>query len=139
MELYREGKVSYILASGDNSSISYNEPIYMQEALIRGGVPENRIILDYAGFSTLDSVMRAEMVFGQQQFIIISQRFHNERAVYIARGNGIDAIAYNADPVTGYAGFRAIFREIFARVKAIFDVHVFNHQPKFSGPPEIIP
>ncbi|MGI9256231.1 MAG: SanA/YdcF family protein [Salinispira sp.] len=138
-QLFRAGKIRYILASGDNSDLSYNEPIYMKEALVGRGIPAERIVLDYAGFSTLDSIIRARTVFGQHRFVIISQRFHNERAVYIAVGNDIDALAYNAGDVRGYAGLYALVRESLARVKAVFDIQIFNTQPKFSGPPETIP
>ena len=138
VELYRAGKIEYILASGDNSSPSYNEPIFMQKELIRRGIPREHIVLDYAGFSTLDSVIRARDVFGQDSFIVISQRFHNERAVYIASRSRIHAFAYNAVAVEGLAGLRVQFREVFARVKAILDVHVFNSQPKFLGNPILI-
>ena len=137
--LYRSGKIKYIIASGDNSRMSYNEPIYMQRALIRRGISAEHIVLDYAGFSTLDSVIRAKKVFGQSRIIIISQRFHNERAIYIAQRYELDAIAYNARAVGGLAGARTILREIFARVKAMIDVHVFKRQPKFLGSQEAVP
>ena len=139
MELYQAEKITYILASGDNSRIYYNEPVYMHKELTRRGIPKEHIVLDYAGFSTLDSVIRASEVFGQQTFIVISQQFHNERAIYIARWNGLDVVAYNAEAVGGYAGLRALAREVFARVKALLDVHILNRQPKFLGNPEIIP
>lgn len=137
--LYRAGKIQYILASGDNSNLSYNEPMYMHDELIRLGVPEQAIVLDYAGFSTLDSVIRAKEVFGQRRVLVISQRFHNERALYIASSIGVDALAFNASDVGGYAGAAVLAREVLARVKALLDVHVINRQPKFLGEPEAIP
>ncbi len=137
--LYKRGRIDYILASGDNGSIHYNEPIYMQQELVRLGVPPERIVLDYAGFSTLDSVIRARKIFGQEQFTVISQRFHNERALYIARAKGINAFAYNAGAVGGYAGARVLAREVLARVKAVLDVNVFKRAPKFLGNRESIP
>jgi SanA protein len=132
-ELYAAGKIRFIVASGDNSHRSYNEPILMREELVRNGVPEEVIVLDYAGFSTLDSVLRLHRVFGQQEFTVISQQFHNERALYIARHNSLDAIAYNADAVTGSVGLRTSVREYLARVKAVLDVHVLGTEPRFLG------
>ena len=83
VELYQAGKIEHLIVSGDNSTKRYNEPADMQAALIEKGIPAERIHLDYAGFRTLDSVVRAHAIFGQQQFTIISQPFHNARAVYI--------------------------------------------------------
>lgn len=137
--LYQSGRIGYILASGDNSSMQYNEPIYMQKELMARGIPADRIVLDYAGFSTLDSVIRARKVFGQNAPIIISQRFHNERALYIAASQNMDAVAYNARDVGGVAGLSVLVREVLARVKALLDVHVLNRAPKFLGDPEAIP
>jgi SanA protein len=138
VQLFLLGRIEYILASGDNSSRYYNEPIYMQNELVRRGVPEDRIVLDYAGFSTLDSVIRANKVFGQDRVIVISQRFHNERAVYIADSAGIEAYGFNAEAVGGYAGASVLAREVLARVKAILDVHILKRQPRFLGDPELI-
>lgn len=137
--LYRSGRIRYILASGDNSSMQYNEPIYMQKELMARGIPADRIVLDYAGFSTLDSVIRARKVFGQEDPIIISQRFHNERALYIAASQNMNAVAYNAKDVGGVAGLSVLVREVLARVKALLDVHILNRTPKFLGDPEAIP
>ncbi len=139
VELYNSRTVEFILASGDNGSIFYNEPVYMQKELMRRGVPADRIVLDYAGFSTLDSVIRARQVFGQEELIIISQRFHNERALYIASSENIRAYGFNADSVGGYAGASVLAREVLARIKALLDVHIFSRQPRFLGDPEIIP
>lgn len=91
--LYERGKIQHILVSGDNATKSYNEPEAMKKALIKAGIPESAITLDYAGFRTLDSVVRAREIFGQADgFIIISQPFHVERALFLARANGIEAI-----------------------------------------------
>jgi SanA protein len=134
-ELYRAGKVRYVLASGDNGTKGYDEPGEMKAALVAAGVPEDRIALDYAGFRTLDSVVRAKKVFGEERFTVISQRFHNERAVYLARENGIDAVGFNARDVGGAAGRFTRLREIGARVKAVLDVHVLRTRPRFLGEP----
>lgn len=134
-ELFRSGKIRHILISGDNSIKQYNETREMYRALLDRGVPKDAITLDYAGFRTLDSVIRAQKVFGQNKFTIISQKFHNQRAMFIAKANGIDAIAFNAQEVSRRTSPKTYFREYFARVKALLDVYVLNTQPKFLGEP----
>ncbi len=130
--LYKAGKIRNILISGDNSTAGYNEPADMKAELILNGVPDSVIYLDYAGFRTLDAVVRAKDIFGQDSFIVISQKFHNERAVYLARKSGIEAYGYNAKEVTAYKGFRTKLREFFARDKMFLDLF-FGVKPKFSG------
>lgn len=132
-KLLESNKVSYLLVSGDNRTLDYNEPQAMYDALVKRGVPKEKIIFDYAGFRTLDSMVRAKKVFGQQRFIVISQRFHNERAVYIARHFQIEAYAYDARDVETSAGFRTRLREMLARVKMILDLYILNTQPHFLG------
>lgn len=132
VELYKNKKIQYILISGDNSAPDYNEPLDMARELLKLGIPDNIIYLDYAGFRTLDSVVRAKEVFGQRRFLVISQQFHNERAVYIARAMGIEAFGYNAKEVTAYKGFKTRVREYFARVKVYLDLS-FGVQPRFLG------
>lgn len=134
-QLFKAHKIDYILVSGDNAHISYNEPRDFKKALMKRGVPEDKIILDFAGFHTLDSVIRAKKVFGQEEIIIISQKLHNERAIYLAEKNGLRAIGFNAKTPDHNPKFK--FREYMARVKAYFDV-IFNMQPRFLGDPEII-
>lgn len=136
-ELYKAGKIKYILISGDNRREEYNEPEEMKKALMQKGVPEKFIYLDYAGFRTLDSVVRAKEVFGQNQLTIISQRFHNERAIYLAEKNGINAIGYNAKDVNAYAGLKTNIRELLARVKMFIDLAI-DKQPHFLGEKIII-
>lgn len=130
--LYHSGKINVIIVSGDNSQTDYNEPEDMKQELMKRGVPESAIYLDYAGFRTLDSVVRAKEIFGQQQFIVISQRFHNERAVYVARKKGIEAYGYNAADVSTVQGMKTYLREYLARDKAMLDL-LLNLQPKFLG------
>jgi SanA protein len=132
LELYRSGKVSHILISGDNGSKEYNEPQDMKNELISRGIPEEKITLDYAGFDTYDSVLRAKMIFGQDAFIVVSQKFHNQRAVYIARRNGIHAYGYNARDVKKMNGLKTKIREFFACVKAYIEVKV-NVNPAYLG------
>ncbi len=131
-ELYKSGKIQYVIVSGDNSIKGYNEPEQMKNDLIAEGIPENKIFEDFAGFRTLDSVVRAKEIFGQKKYIIISQKFHNERAVYLARENGIVAFGYNAQDVNKYFGFRTQLREYFARVKVFADL-LLGIDPKFGG------
>jgi SanA protein len=132
-ELIKTGKIKYVIVSGDNSEIEYNEPVQMRDDLIKLGVDSSVIYLDYAGFRTLDSIIRAKKVFGQDTFIVISQPFHNQRAIFIAKQNNINAIAFNARDVTFFRGLKVQFREIFARVKLMIDLYLINKQPKFLG------
>ena len=137
VELFEQHKIRDIIISGDNSKANYNEPADMKAELIKKGIPDSLIYLDYAGFRTLDAVVRARDIFGQNSFIIISQKFHNERAVYLARKHGIDAHGYNAKEVVAYKGFKTKLREFFARDKMFFDLF-FGVKPKFLGEKIII-
>lgn len=132
-DLYRAGKVKKILVSGDNSTKYYNEPITMQKDLVKLGVKEEDIHLDYAGFSTLDSVVRAKEVFGLNEFIIISQEFHCKRALFIARSRDIEAIAFTTPYIEHEGKIKIFMRELLARVKAGIDVWIINSSPKFLG------
>ncbi|MDR2954204.1 MAG: YdcF family protein [Prevotella sp.] len=134
-ELYEAGKVKAFVLSGDNSRKSYNEPDDMRKALIEAGIPENIIHLDYAGFRTLDSVVRMSEVFGQDSFIIVSQQFHNERAIFLAQYYGLEAYGYNAkDLELNRFSFKTKAREVLARVKVFVDI-ITNKKPKFLGEP----
>lgn len=135
--LYNAHKVDFIIVSGDNSRKEYDEPTDMKNDLMAAGIPENRIFLDYAGFRTLDSVVRCKAIFGQNRITIISQRFHDERAIYIARQYDIDAIGFAAKDVKEMASIKTRIRERFARVKVFLDLLV-NKQPKFLGEPVVI-
>lgn len=135
VELFKSGKVKHLLVSGDNHIKGYDEPEDMRQALIAAGVPDSCITLDYAGFRTLDSIIRCWKVFGQTNFIVVSQEFHNERAVFLASYYGLNISAYNAQNVDNYYGLRTQIREYFARVKAILDVYVLKKKPKFLGEP----
>ncbi len=133
-KLFHAGKVRYLIVTGDNSHDGYDEPTDLKAALIEKGVPADRIYCDYAGFRTLDSVVRANKVFGQDDCTIISQRFHNERALYLARRHGMpDAVAFDArDPVYGSV-YKMYLREVFARCQAVFDVEFLHTKPRFLG------
>ncbi|WP_042720735.1 vancomycin high temperature exclusion protein [Flavobacterium sp. B17] len=138
VELYKSGKIQYIIVSGDNSRKDYNEPEDMQVALMEHGIPQDKIFLDFAGFRTLDSVVRAKEIFGQKKIIIVSQKFHNERAVFLARQNGMEAYGFNAEDVNKYAGFKTNMREYLAKAKAYWDL-IFGVEPKFGGDKVLIP
>ncbi len=128
-ELYHNGRVSRILASGDRRHASYNEPAAMRDALLARRVPDSAIMMDYGGLSTLDSVARVKHVYDLDDVVIVSQRFHNERALYIASEYELSAIGYNAQDVSRLWGARTELREYLARVKALLDLHVFHTAP----------
>lgn len=132
LELYNAGKIDYVLVSGDNGSQYYNEPNVFKIDLVKGGIPAERIFLDYAGFRTLDSMVRAKAIFGLDHVTIISQKFHNERAIYLAEKKGLHAIGFNADGISLNQGLKVQIREYFARVKVFIDL-ALNTQPKFFG------
>lgn len=130
--LYQSKKIDYILISGDNGTKGYDEPTDFKNDLIKKGIPKAHIFLDYAGFRTLDSVVRAKTIFGQDSITIISQKFHNERAIYLANHSNINAIAFNAKTIKGRYGLKTQLREYLARTKATIDV-LLNVKPKFLG------
>ncbi|MDB5257752.1 MAG: vancomycin high temperature exclusion protein [Chitinophagaceae bacterium] len=132
--LYKAKKIDYIVISGDNSVKDYNEPEDMQNDLIRQGVPADKIFLDYAGFRTFDSVVRMNKIFGQTSFTVISQEFHNRRAIYIAQQKGLKAVGFNADDVSVSYGFKTQVREKLARVDVFVDL-LNRTEPKFLGDP----
>ncbi len=136
--LYHAKKIRHLLVSGDNSRASYNEPHAMRDALVARGVPAEAITCDYAGFRTLDSVVRARRIFGAQQLTIVTQRYHNTRALAIARHEGIDAIGFCSADVTFRHSIRTELREIIARAATLVDLHVLHRAPKFLGRPEPI-
>ncbi len=134
ISLFKAGKIDFVIVSGDNSRKEYDEPTTIKNDLIKGGIPAEKIILDYAGFRTLDSIIRCKKIFGQNSITIISQKFHNERALFIAKHKGIKAVGFNAKDVTKYYGFKTQIREKFARVKTVIDL-IFGKGPKFLGEP----
>ncbi len=132
-ELYHAGKIDFIIASGDNHTKLYDEPTAMRDSLIAKGVPKDRIILDFAGFRTLDSVVRAKEIFGCDSLTIISQADHDARALYLAQANGIEAVAVAAPLRAGkWVRTRLTFREWLARDKMLLDIW-FGKQPHFLG------
>lgn len=132
-EVWKAGKARCVIVSGDNRTKYYNEPERMRRALIKKGVPADKIICDYAGLRTLDSVVRAKEIFGVEKVVFISQRFQNERASYLAKANGMDYTGFNAKDVEGKGGLKTRLREVGARVKMWLDVKVLGTRPKHLG------
>ncbi len=131
--LYKKGIVKRFLVSGDHGSPTYDEVKAMKAFLIKKGVKAEDVFTDHAGFRTYDSVIRAKKVFKINNLIIVTQKYHLSRAIYIARKNGMVAYGYPADR-REYLNIRAYkVREFFARIKAYIDVF-FNKSPKFLGP-----
>ena len=136
-ELFKAGKVKAIVVSGDNSTKYYNETGKMQKDLIKAGVPGRYITLDPLGVRTLDSVVRAEAIFDLKDYIIVSQKFHLERALFIAKSKGQKVIGFMAKDIPGTtAAYRMKAREYLARAKAFLDVYVLHTTPKFNGKKE---
>lgn len=133
-QLYHRGRVRHILVSGANPSKAYNEPREMYQALRRHGVPDSAITLDFAGFRTLDSIVRAKRVFGLHAFVIVSQRYHEYRALFLAQHEGIEAIGYIWPKEDRRQSLRTETREYLARIKAVLDLYVLHTRPRFLGP-----
>lgn len=134
-ELYRVGKVRALLLSGDNSREDYDEPSIMRDYLIAHGVPAGKIVLDYAGFDTWDSCVRAKEIFGASRLVVVTQVFHIPRAVALCRAAGLDAFGVGDDsshdwPVETLA-YAA--REFPASAKALVDSLVLHSSPRFLG------
>ncbi len=134
-KLYRAGKIGKILISGANPTLKYNEPASMCKDLVSRGIPVKDIYLDFAGLRTLDSMVRAHDIFGVDDFVVVSQQFHCERAIYIASRYGIKAIGFAADDVNSILATRIYVREYFARTAAVADMEILNTRPKFGGSP----
>src|SRR5690554_6354624 len=134
VELYNSRKLAIVLVSRSNSTLYYNEPEAFKEKLVKRGIPAEKIFLDYAGFRTLDSVVRAKKIFGQVKLTIISQKFHSERAVYLAERSGVDAVGFNGKDVSTSYGFKTAVREYFARSKAVIEC-IFGVNPNLFGEP----
>lgn len=125
VKLYKAKKICRILISGDGKDKSYDEPKFMRRELIKRGIPAHKITLDKKGLRTYDSVINAKETFGLSNFTVISQRFQNERAIYLAGHNNIDAIGFNAKDAPNQKGKSAVkvrIREVFAKVKVFMDL-----------------
>jgi len=132
-QLFESKKISYLILSGDNRVDEYNEPKDMHDALVKAGVPDSCLVLDYAGLRTFDSMIRCKDIFGQDSVIIISQEFHNARAVFIANKIGLKAFGFNAQKVTTQQTIKMKTREFFSRTKCILDLYVLDTKPKHLG------
>ena len=131
--LYRAGKIRRIIVSGDNGRTDYDETGDMKRELVAEGVAPEDVLSDYAGFRTLDSVVRARNLFGASEITVISQRFHCERAIYLASENGIDAIGFVADEVAPRSiRVKLAVREAFARILAVVDAEILKTKPHFE-------
>ena len=124
--LYREGKVKYLILSGNNDSEYYNEPNDMKRYLLRMGVPSEAMMLDYAGFRTYDSILRCKEVFKQQRFTIVSQGFHNARALFLAKHYNLNAVAFAAQDAPEVYSLKTLIREYLARPRAMLDVYILT-------------
>ena len=133
--LYREGVLDRLLLSGDNRRADYNEPGAMRDALLARGIPAAAITLDYAGFRTLDSVIRAQKVFHTQNTLIVTDDFHLPRALFIAAEIGLPAVGFASAHVPLRRSIRTRVREIFSRARACLDLYVWKTQPRFLGAP----
>lgn len=134
--LYQSSKVKYFIVSGDNRTRYYNEPIEMKKALVKSGVPDSVITLDYAGLRTLDTIVRCKEIFGQDTITIITQPFHCYRALFISNYYDMNAVAVMTEDPGAESASRVYIREYFARAKAILDLYVFKTSPRHLGEKE---
>lgn len=135
--LYKNEKVKHFILSGDNRTRYYNEPADMQEALKKRGVPVIAISADNAGLRTLDSVVRSNKIFGKQEIIIVTQRFHSYRAVFIGQYHGINTYAFTAESLPVKESINLLFREFLARPMAVIDLYILNKLPSESGTEDV--
>jgi SanA protein len=132
LELYRAGRVKKFLLSGDHRTVAYDEVSHMRDFMSRMGVPRQVLFLDYAGFNTYNSMVRARSVFLADDCIVVTQRFHLHRALYIARKAGLRAWGFPADRRRYLYRYRYAVREYFATVKAFLEVMI-DRKPRFPG------
>lgn len=131
-KLFKAGKVHRLIVSGNGAEPNYSEPRMMREDLIARGVPADRIVMDEAGMRTFDSIVRAAEVYGAPDCIVISQRAHNQRAIFIARTRGYHMIAFNARSVGIFDDVKTLVREHLARVLAVLDVTILHQKPQLA-------
>lgn len=136
--LYFSGKVEKLLMSGDNSYLNYNEPESMRQYALSLGVPDEAIALDYAGRRTYDTCFRAKAIFEVNDALLVTQKFHLPRALFLCNALGMDALGVDATtPRRSWRGSTLIWntRELLATVGAFLDVYVTNPQPPVLGEP----
>ncbi|GAA2862568.1 SanA/YdcF family protein [Nonomuraea rubra] len=138
-ELYLSGKVKALLLSGDNSRKEYDEPTAMRDYLRAKGVPDAVMVLDYAGFDTWDSCVRARKVFGAERVTVVTQEFHIPRAVTLCRTAGLEAFGAGDDSARRWAAttYASAARELFATAKAFADALILHSDPVYPGPREV--
>ncbi|MFB4271999.1 vancomycin high temperature exclusion protein [Nonomuraea sp. GTA35] len=138
-ELYLSGKVKALLLSGDNSRKEYDEPTAMRDYLRAKGVPDAVMVLDYAGFDTWDSCVRARKVFGAERVTVVTQEFHIPRAVTLCRTAGLEAFGTGDDSARRWAATTYAYaaRELFATAKAFADAMILHSDPVYPGPREV--
>lgn len=132
----QEGRIQQLLLSGDNRALNYNEPMVMWKGLRARGVPADAMTRDYAGFSTFDTLIRAHKVFGLDRAVLITQKWHLPRALWIAKHVGIDA--YGCVAPGELEDARVLRREEWAQLRAIWDMLIWPRQPRFLGPPLLL-
>ena len=134
IELFHAGKVDHLLVSGDNSRDDYDEPTIMRRLAIQGGVPASKVTVDYAGFDTSDSCVRAREVFGVTSAILVTQNFHIARATFLCRRAGIDPVGFSVSdsPFRKKARLILRFREMIAAPKAWWEGYV-DSAPTYLG------
>jgi SanA protein len=140
-DLYLAGKVERLLMSGDNRFVDYNEPAVMRDLALSLGVPEEVIVLDYAGRRTYDTCYRAKAIFGVTTAILVTQAFHLPRAIYLCNQLGIDSIGVAAD-LRVYRKISLLywnFRELFATFAALWNVNISHPVPVLGDPEPIFP
>lgn len=128
-ELYKHGKFRQLIISGDRRE-GYDEPQTMRHDLIERGVPDSIIMMDGQGYRTLLSLKNSKQYFGIHDMIIISQKWHNERSIFLADKMNIKAVGYNADDVSHPRAIWTHIRELLARVKLFIDLYV-THRDDF--------
>jgi SanA protein len=131
VELYKSGKVEKLLMSGDNRFVNYNEPESMRQYALKLGMPDSDIVLDYAGRRTYDTCYRAKEIFGVNSAILVTQRFHLPRALFLCKAFGIDSVGVNADNYYYLKRLRLFWntRELLASVQSVLDVYLFKPLP----------
>ena len=134
VELYRAGISDRILVSGDHREDNYNEPGVMYRYLLEQGIPEQAILIDHYGLDTYDTIYRARHVFLVETAVITTQRFHLQRALFLADKIGLTAIGYATDPRPYSSHSYMLVREMGARLKAIYEIRTAA-LPAYSSPP----
>lgn len=138
-QLYRDSKVQKILLTGDNRFVNYNEPGAMRNYLIQAGIPEEDLVLDYAGRRTYDSCYRAKAIFGLDEIIIVTQPYHLPRAVFLCDKLGLETQGLPIEQ-SEYIRSRFLFwnfREIFATLAAYWDIYISKPLPVLGEPEPI--